>query len=168
MGYGGPEGCVKGGPRVEFDLSELAFPCGHKDCANKNFVDSEGKWCTECLLRESVTTAKAAKVGEVCDNLLCQKIALMGCKYCSAECEAEAHGDLNKYEYVNHPKHYNEHPSGIECIDVIEHMPFNIGTAMKYLWRVGLKPGQEADQDLKKAIWYIERQRVLLRERTRR
>lgn len=25
---------------------------------------------------------------------------------------------------VNHPKHYNEHPSGIECIQVVEHMCF--------------------------------------------
>lgn len=66
-----------------------------------------------------------------------------------------------QYEHVNHPKHYNDHPSGVECIDIIEHMPFNIGTAMKYLWRAGLKPGQDFDQDLKKAIWYIERQRSI-------
>lgn len=63
---------------------------------------------------------------------------------------------------VNHPKHYNSHPArcdcgkGIECIDVVEHMPFNIGNAVKYLWRCGLK-GDEVE-DLKKARWYIERE----------
>lgn len=59
-------------------------------------------------------------------------------------------------ESVNHPKHYNSHPSGIECIDVVEHMPFNIGNAVKYLWRCGLK-GDEVE-DLKKASWYIGRE----------
>jgi hypothetical protein len=57
---------------------------------------------------------------------------------------------------VNHPDHYNQHPAGIECIDIIEEFPFNIGTAMKYLWRCGLKDG--AIEDLEKAAWYVERE----------
>ena len=57
---------------------------------------------------------------------------------------------------VNHPKHYNSHPSGIECITVVEHMSFNIGNAIKYLWREGLKG--DSVEDLKKAIWYINRE----------
>lgn len=57
---------------------------------------------------------------------------------------------------VNHPKHYNSHPSGVECIDVVEHMTFNVGNAMKYLWRAGLK-GAELD-DLRKAQWYVARE----------
>lgn len=56
---------------------------------------------------------------------------------------------------VNHPSHYNKHPSGIEAIQVVRHMNFNIGNAMKYLWRAGLKDGQPEIQDLEKAIWYI-------------
>lgn len=56
---------------------------------------------------------------------------------------------------VNHPKHYTSHPSGVECIQVVEHMSFNIGNAMKYLWRADLKNGLE---DLKKAEWYIRRE----------
>ena len=39
---------------------------------------------------------------------------------------------------VNHPKHYTSDPSGVECIDVVEHRTFNVGNAMKYLWRAGL------------------------------
>lgn len=54
-----------------------------------------------------------------------------------------------------HPKYYKLHASGIECIQVIEHMPFNIGNAVKYLWRFEDKGG---DEDLRKAIWYIERE----------
>ena len=59
-------------------------------------------------------------------------------------------------EKVNHPKHYNSHPTGIECIDIIEHFPFNLGSAMKYIWRAGLK-GERAE-DLEKAAWYIQRE----------
>jgi len=60
---------------------------------------------------------------------------------------------------IDHPKHYNSHPSGIECIDVIEHLSFNIGNAIKYLWRAGLK-GDAGNhiQDLEKAVWYINRE----------
>jgi hypothetical protein len=56
---------------------------------------------------------------------------------------------------VNHPKHYTSHPSGIECIQITEHMNFNLGNAIKYLWRNGDKNGIE---DLKKAVWYIQRE----------
>lgn len=57
---------------------------------------------------------------------------------------------------VNHPEHYNLHPSGVECIDVVRHHNFNIGSAIKYLWRQGLKDGEPSVKDLSKAIWYIE------------
>lgn len=64
---------------------------------------------------------------------------------------------------VNHPTHYTSHPSGIECIQVTEHMSFCIGNAVKYLWRADLKEATE--QDLRKAIWYIERE-IALRNKT--
>lgn len=57
---------------------------------------------------------------------------------------------------VNHPPHYNAHPSGVECIQVTEHMNFNIGNAMKYLWRADEKG--HAIEDLEKSRWYIERE----------
>lgn len=59
---------------------------------------------------------------------------------------------------VNHPEHYNWHPAGLECIDVVEEFSFNVGNAIKYLWRAGLKPGAVAREDLAKAQWYIERE----------
>jgi len=58
---------------------------------------------------------------------------------------------------VNHPPHYTEHPSGIECIQVTEHLSFCVGNAIKYLWRADLKH-PDAIQDLKKAVWYINRE----------
>ena len=65
-------------------------------------------------------------------------------------------------EQVNHPKHYNSHPKGIECIDIIRHYTFDIGNAIKYLWRAGLKPemgkedAEKEIEDLQKALWYVE------------
>jgi hypothetical protein len=63
---------------------------------------------------------------------------------------------------VNHPSHYTSHPSGIECITVTEHMGFNLGNAIKYVWRADLKA--DALEDLRKAIWYIDRE-IQKRER---
>lgn len=57
---------------------------------------------------------------------------------------------------INHPVHYTAHPSGVECIQITEHMNFNIGNAIKYLWRSDHK-GTRID-DLKKAQWYIARE----------
>ncbi len=57
---------------------------------------------------------------------------------------------------VNHPRHYTEHPSGVECIQITEHMGFNLGNAVKYIWRADLKGNQV--EDLKKAVWYINRE----------
>ncbi|MGB4101029.1 MAG: DUF3310 domain-containing protein [Alphaproteobacteria bacterium] len=68
---------------------------------------------------------------------------------------------MREPEHVNHPKHYNAHPSGVECITIAEHMNFCLGNAMKYLWRADHKNGLE---DLKKAAWYINRE-IELRER---
>ena len=50
--------------------------------------------------------------------------------------------------------HYQNHPSGIECIDIVKHENFNIGNALKYIWRRKDK-GKEVE-DLKKALYYLE------------
>jgi hypothetical protein len=57
---------------------------------------------------------------------------------------------------VNRPKHYTAHPSGVECIEITEHMGFNLGNALKYIWRCDLK--LDAVEDLRKARWYIDRE----------
>lgn len=55
---------------------------------------------------------------------------------------------------VEHPKHYNSHPSGVECLTIVRHMNFNLGNAVKYIWRAGLKG--ESIEDLEKAIFYLK------------
>ena len=62
----------------------------------------------------------------------------------------------NANDLINHPPHYTASPSGVECIDVTEHLNFCIGNAIKYLWRADLKG--DAIEDLRKAAWYIERE----------
>ena len=60
---------------------------------------------------------------------------------------------------VNHPAHYTSDPSGVECIQITEHRTFNIGNAIKYLWRAGLKGDTKTEiQDLRKAVFYIHRE----------
>lgn len=66
---------------------------------------------------------------------------------------ATAFNSVIKNDPVNHPKHYTNHPSGIECIQITRHMNFNIGSAIKYLWRANQKGN--VIEDLQKAIWYI-------------
>ena len=65
--------------------------------------------------------------------------------------------DQNENDPVNQPSHYRSHPSGIECIQITEHMNFNLGNSVKYIWRAGLK-SPSAIEDLKKAAWYINRE----------
>lgn len=69
---------------------------------------------------------------------------------------------------VNHPAHYNSHPSGVECIEIARHHNFNIGNVFKYLWRIGLKGKDAASkekqvEEIDKAIFYLqdERKRIL-------
>jgi polyferredoxin len=59
---------------------------------------------------------------------------------------------------VSHPKHYTsgkahcECGRKIECIDIARHLDFDLGNALKYIWRSEHKNGAE---DIKKAIWYL-------------
>lgn len=81
---------------------------------------------------------------------------------CGAMSECHKHGP-NYVEgcrtcpsMVDHPPHYTSHPSGIECIQITEWMSFNLGNALKYIWRCDLK--RDAVEDLKKARFYIDRE----------
>ena len=74
-------------------------------------------------------------------------------------------------ERVTHPKHYNSHPSGIECIEIVRHHDFNVGNAIKYLWRAGIKTEEGISnkdkqiEDLNKAIFYIKDEIKLLEKK---
>jgi hypothetical protein len=70
----------------------------------------------------------------------------------------EKYLDGVKPDMVNSPPHYQ---GDIECIDAIEaalgehFSAYCRGTAMKYIWRTGKK--WDADEDIEKAIWYLQR-----------
>ena len=59
---------------------------------------------------------------------------------------------------VNHPNHYNS--GRIEVIDFIEdkELGFHLGNAVKYISRAGRKNPGKTVEDLRKAVWYINRQ----------
>ena len=59
-------------------------------------------------------------------------------------------------DMVNHPPHYKSHPSGVEVIEITEHMNFCLGNVIKYVLRSDHKGTQV--QDLEKAKWYLERE----------
>ena len=61
-----------------------------------------------------------------------------------------------RHDPVNSPIHYTSHPSGVECIQITEHLNFCLGNAIKYIWRASEKGNRE--EDLKKAIWYLQRE----------
>jgi len=57
---------------------------------------------------------------------------------------------------VANPPHYTAHPSGVECVQIAEHMNFLLGNVIKYVWRADLKG--DAITDLEKAAWYLSRE----------
>jgi hypothetical protein len=63
---------------------------------------------------------------------------------------------LNQVDNIN-PDHYKKHKSGVECIDIAEHLHFNLGNTLKYIWRAGIKSDNKIE-DLKKAEWYLQRE----------
>ena len=63
----------------------------------------------------------------------------------------------SKWLNVYHPPHYKAHPSGVECIQITEHMSFCLGNAIKYIWRAGIKT-HDPVHDLSKAVWYLNRE----------
>lgn len=69
---------------------------------------------------------------------------------------------------VNHPSHYTSHPSGVECITIVRHYNFNVGGAIKYLWRNGLKDEDAQVEDLQKAVWLIQDEIKRLQETARK
>lgn len=59
-------------------------------------------------------------------------------------------------DVINHPQHYNSHPSGIECIEYAELLPANLSHACVYVWRHADK--QKPEEDLAKALWFLDRE----------
>lgn len=112
---------------------------------------------------------KRAKIKEYCETKACDY-----CNYCPlrdvSHCYTDATDeeievnyrllfgdDCGKDDSVNHPSHYND--GKIEVIEYIEDkkLGFCLGNAIKYISRAGKKNPDKEVEDLKKAIWYIDR-----------
>ena len=113
---------------------------------------------------DNLSNAELAKIlvkGEWCDG--CEGCAL---KICSTEeCVELVRMWLERKckdnppaDNVNHPAHYTS--GQIEVIDFIEDkgLGFHLGNAVKYISRAGRKNPDKTVEDLRKAVWYINRQ----------
>ena len=119
-------------------------------------MSSPGLLCDECSNRY-------ATCGMYCNECASERDARAQ-GYQDARAAAEAKGRVDAAAFlraIDHPAHYTSHPSGIECIEVTAHMGFCLGNAIKYIWRADEK--DDAIQDLRKAMWYIQKE-IDLRE----
>lgn len=73
-----------------------------------------------------------------------------------ANATQEDTGIKAKGSAVENPIHYNLHPSGIEAIEVIEHLTGNLFNTVKYVWRADHKG--KVIEDIEKSLWYIKRE----------
>lgn len=111
---------------------------------------ADGRRCPKCLLlRELSSTDASISVCCACNS---------GIPNWIKEHEEAAFNNACKNDPINHPSHYTSHPTGIECIDIIEHFTANVANVIKYMWRAGLKEGSSDESDLRKALWYVRRE----------
>ncbi len=70
--------------------------------------------------------------------------------------------DYKEHDAINHPSHYT--CGSIEVIDFIEDQkfPYHLGNAIKYICRAGKKDPSKTEEDLRKAIWYLNRYITLI------
>lgn len=124
-----------------------------RELERENIISCHKAGADEMLL--DVLRHNEAKISEACKGLE---------NYIkNLESEIRESNLTQQPDRVNHPSHYTSHPSGVECITITEHYDFCVGNAIKYLWRCGLKveegmtPKDKEIEDLKKAVYYINR-----------
>ena len=129
-------------------------------CCGKDIV-TEGGICEDCpYLAQPEPITRCS----MCGTAITSALGVCGNPKCSLSPECPRYP---KPDPINHPPHYTQHPSGVECITITEHYNFNVGNAIKYLWRAGLKDGTDAASDLRKAAWYVRRRLSGWRKGTR-
>ena len=145
---------------IEADARGQGLPWQEAMRAASEFLDGYEPIETHFFMRENSGRISCITCGieyeEVLEKEKCGKT-----KIADWNNDTVAHKD---HDPINHPKHYTSHPSGVECIDITRHLSFNIGNAIKYLWRVGQKEGEDAVTALEKARFYIEDQIKLIRK----
>lgn len=109
----------------------------HTVCALCLHPREAGNICDKCHAPASTAVAAALPAVQPCEMVTIQKPSTS--------------------DPVRHPAHYTAHPSGVEAITIAEHFGFNLGNAIKYIWRAGIK-SEDPREDLLKAKWYVERE----------
>lgn len=144
--------CQEGAVLV-FSISDIGVEYLWQDTPDEFVVDSRSveDWHMNFNYKENIFDCEDIKDD---DPKLYKKIKEMQQMFESLSLKKNQK-ETNQDE-VNHPSHYTSDPSGIECIQITRHRNFNIGNAIKYLWRAGLKDGNSDIQDLQKAVWYIQ------------
>lgn len=162
IGTGPLCGCLKVGRWLTRDEFETMHPASNVKLFPLQIWDWEQ--LPECLVcKRSLSKREKAEslqgvLTKAVDSLAIRKETVYG----SAAAPRITTGNYG--DSVNHPEHYNMHPSGIECITIAQHYPFNTGNAIKYIWRAGLKGSGKKDiEDLEKAVWYLQ-QEIKLRK----
>ena len=111
----------------------------------------------------STTTSKNNNIYKTFNiQTITNKTKSNGIEYASKEINKIINKSEDGVNYrVDHPSYYQD-PSGVECITVARYRDFNIGNALKYLWRAGFKTEEGISnvdkqiEDLQKAIFYIK------------
>lgn len=119
--------------------------CRHNGCKRMDGYANEAEAYAAWNLRQ--TEAKQVAPVAPTQSLMKSRVA----ERLAAEASSS---DQGAADMVNHPPHYNGHPSGVECIEVTELLSFNLGNAFKYAFRHRSKNGRE---DLEKCQWYLNR-----------
>lgn len=132
---------------AETNAERGAFICSRCEQQTMKLIDC---LCERCS--EAVKEPLCIRCGRKRNSVMLDGQSFIG-GFCE-ECWNFMHPQAE--DLVNHPPHYTNHPSGVECIQITEHMGFCLGNAVKYIWRADLKA--DAIEDLKKAAWYIARE----------
>jgi hypothetical protein len=129
---------------------------------NKKRSAGAGSAKTDGLKREENSIWKAIRAKEASDDQLV--FAKAGAKIGDIlQIRLPQDYTVKTTDSINHPPHYTDHPSKVECITITEWMNFNLGNAVKYIWRFASHPDPVNTKagtldDLRKAKWYLERE----------
>lgn len=138
--------------RRGWEETQLMLKTEREDRARHFEIDRRG-FVQAIEARRTIAAMAVEQAGKNCERLQLQVIELQRQLDATGLVCTHSAGDE-----INHPSHYCAHPSGVECIQITEHMTFNVGNAIKNLWRNGLKDSVPAIRDLRKAAWYIARE----------
>lgn len=132
----------------------------------KKYRKEKGLTQTELAdkLGKTLRTVQKYESGDILPSInniyeIARALEVFSADILEGECEGFTFFDVvreeNK-EMINHPSHYNK--GKFEAIDVIEdwQLNFNLGNTVKYISRAGHK--DDIIQDLKKALWYLDRE----------